>query len=174
MNTTKKILTAAFTTLALATGGLAYADYSPAKHAALQNAPVSAAQAVKTAADKIGGRAIKVDFEHTLNRSYYDVDVVRGNDTHEVRVDAKSGQVVRSKMDHDDDDAMLPEVKVSLQQAITAAVQKTGGKAKDAELKAKYGNAHYRVDTLANGQEHQTVIDANSGAVLSSHIDLDD
>lgn len=174
MNTTQKILTTALTTLTLATGGLAYADYSPAKHAALQNAPVSAAQAAKTAADKIGGRAVKVDFEHTLNRSYYDVDVVRGNDTHEVRVDAKSGQVVRSKMDHDDDDAMLPEVKVSLQQAITAAVQKTGGKAKDAELKAKYGNAHYRVDTLANGQEHQTVIDANSGAVLSSHIDLDD
>ena len=174
MNTTQKILTAAFTTLALATGGLAYAESSPAKRAALQNAPVSAAQAVKTAADKIGGRAIKVDFEHKLNRSYYDVDVVRGNDTHEVRVDAKSGQIVRSEIDRDDDDAMLPEVKVSLQQAIAAAVQKTGGKVKDAELKAKHGTARYKVETLANGQEHQTVIDANSGAVLSSHIDLDD
>lgn len=166
MKTTQKTLAAVLTALALSAGGIAYAASSPAKQQALQQASVSAAQAAQTAAAQIGGRAAAVDFKG----GYYEADVVRGNETYEVRVDAKSGQVVRSKLDRDDD-GVPPDVKITLPQAINAALQKTGGKVKEAGLKSKHGTAYYQVETLANGKEYKTVIDADSGAVLRSHLD---
>jgi len=108
--------------------------------------------------------------------SYFEVDVIAGNQKHEVKIDAASGQVLGSKAenDSDGDSAQLQQAGVSLRQAVSAAVAKTGGVAKEAEWENENGQSYYKVETIANGQEYDVKIDAQNGSVISAQIDKDD
>lgn len=174
--TNKKTLISGMAAVVVAFGALggaaAYASSSSAKHAALQQSGIDAARAVQSAVAKVAGLPAKVSFKHKLGGSYYEVDVFHNGITHEVKVDAQNGQVIGSKVEHDDDD-IVPQTAVSLQQAMSAVLKKTGGKVKEAELKAKHGMAHYQVETVSGSREYDTVIDAQSGAVLHSAPDHD-
>ncbi|MCP2041753.1 putative membrane protein YkoI [Neisseria sp. HSC-16F19] len=151
---------------AAAAGTQAY----PTKLAAFEQAPVSAAQAVRAATAQVPGRATEVDFEHKNGQSYYTVEVKAGGQEHDIRVDAVSGQVIGSKVDYDDDQHKAKPA-ISLERAMEIALAKTGGKVKDAGLDHKRGRAVYEVETVVGGQKYEVKVDGSSGQVLSSRIE---
>lgn len=62
---------------------------------------ISQEQAAKIAADKVGGRAGEVDFEYSRHRgAYFEVEVFNEQGEHEVKVDAKSGNVLSATRDY--------------------------------------------------------------------------
>lgn len=73
---------------------------------AVNQAKISLSQAVSAAVQHAHGKASKAEYERTSNGDAYDVEVVRGKQVFDVRVDATSGAVIAStpdKADHDDD-----------------------------------------------------------------------
>ncbi|MDO4222626.1 MAG: PepSY domain-containing protein [Acinetobacter sp.] len=87
-----------FTAAALTTAIIA----SPA---AFANAQISAQQAASIAAKQVGGKVTDVDYERrSVGASYYDVEVRKSNgQKYDVRVNAKTGKVMSSRLDRDDD-----------------------------------------------------------------------
>ncbi|WP_273402525.1 PepSY domain-containing protein [Actinobacillus porcinus] len=179
MSKGKKVLSALLASAILIGGASAYASSNPEKQAAFEQAAVSATQAVQVATAKVAGKATEVDFKFKNGSSYYKVDVVQDNqgnaEKHEIVVDAKTGEIladnVETKHHKKDKDHARAEVKLSLEEAIDISVKNTGGKVKEADLKAKKGQARYVIETIKDGKDYKTVVDANSGNVIQSGID---
>ena len=166
----KSIISTIVATALLATAGAgAYAAgvVPGTKQAAFAQAKVSAAQAVDYAAAKAKGQPVEVDFRHKNGRSYYKVEIADGTAQQEVYVSADNGSIIDSRPDYDSKPRRpVPNV------AVSAAEAKTGGKAKDAELKYKRDLPVYEVETVNGVQKHEVRVDAASGQVLSSQLDL--
>ena len=176
MTTRNKTLSAVLAAVIAATSLGAYAattSGTSAKTAAFEQAAVSAEQAVRAAAQKVPGQATEVDFKHKNGQSYYEVEIVSGNQKPEVRVDANNGQVLDSKVEQDDEKEATPNAAISIEQAIAAAQSKTGGKVKEAELENENGQAVYKVETVSGTQEHDVIINAANGQVISAQLDQD-
>ncbi len=182
MSKSKKVLSALLASAVLLGGASAYASSHPEKQAAFEQAAfeqaaISAAQAVQTATDKVAGKATEVDFKFKNGSSYYKVDVLRDNqgnaEKHEVVVDAKTGEVLADNVETKSHkkDKPYAEAKISLEQAIDIATQKTGGKVKEANLEAKKGASRYEVESIKDGKKYKTIVDAGSGEVISSGVD---
>lgn len=175
MSHSGKTLLSTWLAVAMAFGavGMAYAAMPAAKQNALNQVPISATQAIKQATATVAGDATEVDFKHKNGAGYYAVDILAGGEKHEVKIDAKSGEVLSSKQASHKKTVQKPTVAVSLSQAIDIALAKTGGKVKEAELKYKDGTPRYKVETLAGGQEYDTIVDAGNGNIISSQADSD-
>ena len=73
---------------------------------ALPVTKITLTQAVAAAEQQANGRATRAELEHSKSGIVYDVEVVSGTKTFDVRVDADKGTVIAStedKGDHDDD-----------------------------------------------------------------------
>ena len=70
-------------------------------HHKTQNGFVSQAQAKKAALARVGGRVISVDFERDDEdeRAHYDIDIIKNHVEYNVKVDARSGRVIRVHQD---------------------------------------------------------------------------
>lgn len=71
------------------------------------SAKVSIAQAISTAEQHVGGKASRAEFEKTKDGNAYDIEVIAGAKTFDVRIHADTGQVIASaedKADRDDND----------------------------------------------------------------------
>ncbi|WP_373745871.1 PepSY domain-containing protein [Neisseria dentiae] len=177
MTTRNKTLSAVLAAVIAATSLGAYAATGGGKStkaAAFEQAAVSAGQAVQAASQKVQGRATAVDFKHKNGQSHYQVEIVSGNQKHEVRVDANSGQVLDSKAEQNRKQETIPNAAISIEQAIAAAQSKNGGKAKDAELDNENGQAVYKVETVSGTQKHDVVVNAGNGQVISAQPDQED
>ncbi len=99
----------ALVAVVLATAGVAgYAANSGENDAvAIEQAKIPLAQAITTAEQHAGGKAARAEFEKTKAGAWvFDVEVVNGAKTFDVRVDATNGTVIAStedKADRDDD-----------------------------------------------------------------------
>jgi len=68
-------------------------------------ARITMEQAIATAEQQVGGKALKTEMERRRDgAAIFEVKVLQGNQTHKVLVDAQTGQVVRSVLDDEDDD----------------------------------------------------------------------
>lgn len=173
----KKVLSTLLASVILIGGASAYASNDSDKQAAFEQATVSAMQAVQTATAKVAGKATDVDFKFKNGSSIYKVDVIQDNqgngEKHEIVVDAKTGEILADnvKDKHHKKNKVQPELKLSLEQAIDIALQKAGGKVKEAELDREHDTMHYKIESIKEGKTYKTVIDANSGNVIQSGID---
>lgn len=83
---------------AVSTAAMADDDY--AERQAQQAAKISYDAAKNYAVQAVGGgRATDIDFELKRGRSYYEVEVVHGQDDYEVKIDANTGAVISKKLD---------------------------------------------------------------------------
>ena len=74
--------------------------------AALPATKISLSQAVAAAEQQSNGRATRAELEHSKSGIVYDVEVVNGTKTFDVKVDADKGTVISStedQSDHDDE-----------------------------------------------------------------------
>lgn len=164
-NTTKKLIVATALILATASTGAIAADaYVSPKHAALAQSKISTVQAIDIASKKVKGYAEEVNFEHKSISNYYEVDIIANGQKHEIKIDATSGNILAEKVNpYYNQPAAQPAV--SLKQAVTAALAKTGGHAKEADLKHRAGEVFYKVETVNNGQKQYVKVNAKTGAV---------
>lgn len=61
---------------------------------------------------------------------------------------------------------LFSQAKISLQDAIKAAEQKTGGKAMEAELNDESAAVQFEVEIVKNGKVHEVIVDGKTGQVL--------
>jgi len=61
---------------------------------------------------------------------------------------------------------LFSQAKISLQDAIKAAEQKTGGKAMEAELNDESADVQFEVEIVKNGKVHEVIVDGKTGQVL--------
>lgn len=91
--------------LVLATSGaVAYAARSEVQNDALAaaQAKVTLVQAITAAEQHTGGKAAKAEFEQDRQGPHYEVEVVKGSQVFDVKVDANQGSVISSDEDKRD------------------------------------------------------------------------
>ncbi len=96
----------AFAFISVAAIASAYAAISPDNDAlSIESAKVSLTQAVSAAEQHVGGKAARAEYEHHKGKWVFYVEVVKGNQVMDVKVDPTSGKVVSAtddKIEHDD------------------------------------------------------------------------
>jgi uncharacterized membrane protein YkoI len=95
----KFYLTAAAVLYAAAIGS-AYAENNASS---IEDAKIGMAQAVTTAEQHVGGKAVHAEYEHHKDQSTFDVEVVKDKKIMKVKVDPTSGKVISSVEDKDDE-----------------------------------------------------------------------
>ena len=71
---------------------------------AIRDARIGLAQAIEAAEKHVGGKASKAEYEKHRGKPVFDVEVVKGNQVVDVKVDPADGRVVASTIDREDAD----------------------------------------------------------------------
>lgn len=103
------LVTVAVTGLTLGTAGAVFAE-SPSENDALgiTKTPISLTHAITSAEQHVGGKASRAEYEQEGGRPVFDVEVVKGKDVMDVKVDPTSGKVISAaadKIDQGEDEA---------------------------------------------------------------------
>ncbi|OOF82159.1 PepSY domain-containing protein [Rodentibacter caecimuris] len=140
--------------------------------AALAKTSITAIQALRAAQNKIGADAKvkEVEFHHTkYGKDYFEVDLFANNHHHKVDVDAVNGEILGIT------DKMPKEVKIrseqatpkiSFEQAMNIAIDKTKGKVAEADFIFRDGQGFYKIETLANGQRFHVIVNGENGQIM--------
>jgi uncharacterized membrane protein YkoI len=110
MNRTKLVtlaMVSVLTTSALGVMGAAYAkdkERRTNEAALIANAKVTIAQAIATAEQQTGGKAVGTGIEDQNGTMFLEVRVLKDNQEHSVLIDPQSGQVVKIATDNDEED----------------------------------------------------------------------
>ena len=96
----KKVYLTAAAMLYAATIGSAFAENDTS---AIEDARIGMAQAVTTAEQLVGGKAVHAEYEHHKDRSTFDVEVIKDKKIMKVKVDPTTGKVLSSVEDKDDE-----------------------------------------------------------------------
>lgn len=75
-------------------------------------------------------------------------------------------QAAESKNEEAKELQLFSQAKISLQDAIKAAEQKTGGKAMEAELNDESDTVQFEIEVLKEGKIHEVIVDGKTGEVL--------
>ncbi|MFF4606209.1 PepSY domain-containing protein [Streptomyces sp. NPDC001339] len=139
----------------------------------------------RAAMEKVSGGKL-VDIELTRSAGggpEWDAEVAAADGTaHDVRVDAVTGKVTRSrvKSDQDTDDKAkvadrLKKAKISPQQAATAGTDRKKGTVTAVELDSERGATVWSVDVVTTDDWYKTTfdVDAANGKVLRQKVDRD-
>ena len=144
---------------------------SPESQAAFEKSQITASQALSAAQSKIGADAKvkEVEFHHTkYGKDYFQVEMFANNQKHEVDVDAASGEILGTTSKTPKEIKVRPEQaapKISFEQAMKTATDKTGGKVAEADLKFRHGQGFYKIETVANGQKFIVAVNAETGEI---------
>lgn len=96
------ILPAAFFATAI---GSAYAVVATENDALdIAAAKISMTRAVTIAEQQVGGKAVRAEYEYHKGQRVFDIEVVRGKEVMDVKVDAVSGNVISAVADKSDRD----------------------------------------------------------------------
>lgn len=163
------LLTASIMTASL---GAYASNHQATEMTAFQQSSVTATDAIKTATAKFANSyASEIDFKDKNGQLYYSVEVIADNQKNKVNVDAKTGQILTSKVEKESDkekkDEVKPKTAITLEQAIATVEIQSKGKVKEADLKTKNGQSYYKVETLVGSKLETTKVDATSGKIIT-------
>ena len=139
--------------------------------AAALAAKVSPAQAIATAEQQTGGRAVKIDVEGKNGTHLYEIKTISGENLAAVFVDSATGKVVSTEARiFDEEDrielAKLDSSPTTLAAAIGTAEQQVGGKAVEAGYENENGQMLFEVEVAKDKTVHKVEIDAATGKVV--------
>lgn len=144
----------------------------PEAQEALAKSQITASQAVNTAQSKIGAEAKvkEVEFRHNkYGKDYFEVDLFGNNQHHKVDVDAASGEILGTDSKTPKEVKVRPEQaapKISFEQAMKIATDKTGGKVAEADLKFHDGQGFYTIETVTKDQMFFVAVNAENGQIV--------
>ena len=154
----------------------AHAETPAQWQAALQQTRVTLAQAIDAAEAAAPGRAVEAQLEIDKGTPHFEVELVTPQGSHvEVHVDAASAAALRQQDKGPaatKDRQRLEASKITLQQAIDAALRHTPGAALEAEFGNDWGRSVIAVDVLtAAGQRQKIKLDPTHGALMGAKPD---
>jgi len=116
------------------------------------------------------------DVEVELEQGVYEVDFEQDGVDYEYRVDAYTGEVVRSSDKAEKNgSSSAAAARISADKAKQAALDHAGiSSPRDLDVEYESGNNTYEVDFDANGLEYEYIIDAESGDVVRHRSERDD
>ena len=142
---------------------------------------ISLTQAIAIAKQNAKGDLVSAEFDYDDDdaTSEYEVEFVANGTSYEVKIDANTGKVLKTKQESLDKKDMaeysaMKQAKVSLTSAMQTASQSVNGKVISAEFELEKGQSFYDIDVVKGNQKYEVSIDANTGKVLSSQVDMED
>jgi len=149
----------------LAAGGLLGRDEDPAS--LLQKTGFTLSEAIVKASKEGGGATVVVaELEEGQNhRALYAVEFAQGDKILEVKLDAKTGELLKKETEDEDRSAVAKACKITLSKAIETALQKVPGLAFAAEALIEGNKPEIEVQVLSEGKIYKVEIDAATGAV---------
>ena len=152
--------------------------------AAAATSKISLTQAINIAQQHTKGDLVSAEFDYEDGddekggnaRGEYEIEFVANNTSYEVKIDANTGAVLKSKqevMDKKDlaEYSAMKQAKVSLSSAVQKANQSINGTVVGYEFDLDHNQAIYKVKIAKGAQMHKVKVDANTGAILSSKLD---
>ena len=142
--------------------------------AALKLAKLDVNQAIAAAQAQHGLKVIDIELDHKKQLAVYDIKGVNAQGQKvKLKLNAADGQVIEQKPDgalSKKDSGRMAAAKLSLSDAIAAAVKHQPGQVVEAELDQHLGTTSYSVTVLT--AEHKDVkvrVNAADGAILPPH-----
>ena len=142
---------------------------------------VTLMQAIDIAKQNAKGDLVsaKFDYDDDDTTSEYEVELVANGTSYEVKIDANTGKVLKTKQESLDKKDMaeysaMKQAKVSLTSAMQTASQSVNGKVISAEFELEKGQSIYDIEVVKGNQKYDVSVDANTGKVLSSQVDMED
>ncbi|MGT2772449.1 PepSY domain-containing protein [Streptococcus marimammalium] len=113
---------------------------------------------------------IELDFEN--NQPHYDIEVTENNTQKSYMIDATTGQIISSWVEHEDD-YPLTEPKQSMANIISLIENKyKGAQLKSISLDSDFPNQLvYDVTIIADNFEKEIIINANDISIISERVD---
>ncbi|WP_159913445.1 PepSY domain-containing protein [Pantoea sp. 18069] len=153
-----------------------YAETPAQWQAALQQTRLSLAQAIDAAEKAVAGRAFDAQLDIDDGSPHFEIDIITTQGDHvEVHVNAGTGAALQHKNKgsaSSKDRKRLDASKITLKQALDAALRHTPGTAVDVELGNDWGRAVIAVDVLtAAGQRMEIKVNPADGSVISAKAD---
>ena len=142
---------------------------------------ISLTQAIAIAKQNAKGDLVSAEFDYDDDdaTSEYEVEFVANGTSYEVKIDANTGKVLKTKQESLDKKDMaeysaMKQAKVSLTSAMQTASQSVNGKVISAEFELEKGQSIYDIEVVKGNQKYDVSVDANTGKVLSSQVDMED
>ena len=142
---------------------------------------ISLTQAIAIAKQNAKGDLVSAEFDYDDDdaTSEYEVELVANGTSYEVKIDANTGKVLKTKQESLDKKDMaeysaMKQAKVSLTSAMQTASQSVNGKVISAEFELEKGQSIYDIEVVKGNQKYDVSVDANTGKVLSSQVDMED
>ncbi len=129
----------------------------------------NALKAIDTAEKEIGGKVVDLDWDD--DKSGWDVEVVKGNKSHEIEISPDGSKITnRDEVeDVDSDDRREHDaIKVDIRKAIETALKDTPGGLDDVSVDEEQGQIMWEVDVYpeGGGSDVTIYIDVKSGKIL--------
>jgi uncharacterized membrane protein YkoI len=153
-----------------------YAETPAQWQAALQQTRLSLSQAIDAAEKAVPGRAFDAQLDIDDGSPRFDVDLITTQGDHvEMHVNASTGAALQHKNKgsaSSKDKKRLDASKITLKQALDAALKHTPGTAVEVELGNDWGRHVIAVDVLTNaGQRMEIKVNPADGTVISAKAD---
>ncbi|HWL57808.1 MAG TPA: PepSY domain-containing protein [Paracoccus sp. (in: a-proteobacteria)] len=136
-------------------------------------APKSISDAIRAAESSTGGKAIEAEFDDHKGVAAYEVKTVAGDTVAKVKIDAASGQVIKTKdkgtlATKDDDDVVDPaKMTVSLLDVVAKAEAESGGKVMSVDHESENGTTHTQLEIVkADGSLLDYTFDASAAKLI--------
>lgn len=146
---------------------------------------ISLTQAIDIAKRNAKGDLVSASFDYDddndkgAKNDEYEIKLISNGTSYEVKIDANTGKVLKTEQEKLDKEDMaeysaMKQAKVSLNSAVQKATQRVNGKVISAGFDLEKGQSIYDIEVVKNNQIYDVSIDANTGKVLSSQVDMDD
>ena len=156
-----------------------------------KEATITKEESISIALKEVSGKVTDVELEDEDGTIVYGVEIVDAQGIeHDVKVDAKTGKVLKVEADDEEETEGAEEndgevsdkaeqeqlaklAKISQEEGISIALQEVKGNVTDVELEDEDGTIVYGVEIVdAEGLKHDVKVDAKTGKVVK--VDLDD
>lgn len=173
-------------TLAIASGQIsAISGVETSDAVAIAKSKISLEQAIVIAQKTVKGDLISAEFDQNdyMAGGEYEVKFITAGVENEVKIDASTGTVLKTKQEQMDQDDIaeynaMKQAQITLTQAMRQATQSDNGKMNGKIIEAKFdvdnGIPAYEIEIAKGMQIHKLVIDSTNGQVISSQLDDDD
>ena len=169
-------------TIAIASGQIpAISGAKISDAVAIAKSKISLEQAIVIAQKNVTGDLISAEFDQNdyTSGGNFEVKFISNDTEHEVKIDASTGKVLKSKQEKLDAEDLaeynaMKQAQITLTQAMQKATESINGKIIEAEFDFDNGIPAYEIE-MAKGMEiYKLMIDSMNGQVISSQLDDDD
>jgi len=132
-------------------------------------------EAKAKAVEAVGGKVTEIEFEREKSGEKYEIEVKSDGVEYDLDIDAKTGEVLRTKQDDYDDRSHLSnEELLTVEEAIAIVMKQAKGTVTEVELDDGDGGLHYEIEVEDGTFEYDFEIDAVTGEVLKFEKERED